>query len=58
MITYDPRAMEAKRKAAEERAKRDLVRPAPRLHPTDYCAIVGAVGLVAFVATFALTGGF
>ena len=53
-ITYDPRA-QAKRELA---AKRRLAKPAKRLHPTDYCAIVGAVALVAFVATLALTGGF
>lgn len=53
-IHHDLRA-QARR---ELNAMRRLAKPARQLHITDFCAIVGAVGLAAFVATFALTGGF
>lgn len=43
--------------AKQLRAMRRLAKPARSLHIVDYCAIVGALGLALFVATFALTGG-
>lgn len=55
-ISYDPRAIEAKRQRAEELATRNLAKPARRLHTTDYCALVALVSIAAALVAFAATG--
>lgn len=50
-IHFDPRAMDAKRQRAEELAKRELTKPAKRLHPTDFAVTCAAVAAAAAVLT-------
>lgn len=53
-IHFDPRAIERKQRDAAELAKRQLIQPAKRLHPTDFAVIVAVVSLLAAVAALAM----
>lgn len=53
-ISYDPRAIEAKRQRAEELARRQSIKVRKGLHPTDYCALVAFVFISVALAAVVL----
>lgn len=54
-ITFDPRAIEAKAKAAEALTKRRLVRFPRTLHNTDFAILCAGVAVAAFLLGFTLS---
>lgn len=53
-ITFDPRAIEAKAKAADALTKRRLVRFPRTLHTTDFAALCVLCVIVAALAAFVI----